>query len=192
MGKKVPHSIKLQVLNDWLSGKSRDDIAINNSISNGSVTNIIKEFRETEVPDIDLLRGAAVYMKRHNLGLNEMSSSIRLKNMLDNLELPDDLLEKFLLALSIYNYKNDLDDPKKFIHAVEKVSDYVFRLDVTVFHIINEIDNKQIELKKLKSEILDASMKLGNIKYEHEQLLKDNKLTNVSQTLGDGGDTNKQ
>ena len=192
MGKKVPHSIKLQVLNDWLSGKSRDDIAINNSISNGSVTNIIKEFRETEVPDIDLLRGAAVYMKRHNLGLNEMSSSIRLKNMLDNLELPDDLLEKFLLALSIYNYKNDLDDPKKFIHAVEKVSDYVFRLDVTVFHIINEIDNKQIELKKLKSEILDASMKLGDIKHEHEQLLKDNKLTNVSQTTGDGGDTNEQ
>lgn len=120
MGKKAPHSIKLQVLNDWLSGKSRDDIATNNSISNGSVTNIIKEFRETEAPDIDLLRGTAVYLKRHNLGLNEMSSSIRLKNMLDNLELPEERLEKFLPALSIYNYKKILKIPKNLFTRLKK------------------------------------------------------------------------
>ena len=52
MGGTIPHSIKLQVLNDWLSGKSRDDIAINNGISNGTVLNIIKEFKkEADLPE---------------------------------------------------------------------------------------------------------------------------------------------
>lgn len=93
-------------------------------------------------------------------------------------------------ALSIHNYKKDIEDPKKFINEVERVSEHVVSLDVSVFDIINEIDNKNVELQKLNSKILSARMKLKNIECGQEQVANGIKKFGVGKTLGDGDDTN--
>ena len=173
MGGKIPRAIKLQVLHGWMSGISRDDISLNNSISTGAVSNIIKEFRTGEVIDIDLLRETAVIMKNEGLGLNDLSSAIRLRKMLDFLELPEEQVEKFLLELSIYNYKNDIKDSKEFILAVKRVSGYVSRLDISIFDIIDEIEKKNSELRKLNNEILAERMELEGLKYK-QSIMKSN------------------
>jgi len=44
MTQKIPDYIERNVIQGWLLGKSRDEIAIERSISTGSVSNIIKKF----------------------------------------------------------------------------------------------------------------------------------------------------
>lgn len=181
MSGKTPAEIKLQVLKCWLSGLSRDDISINIGISTGRVSNIIKECRNYK--DIELFRSVAVKMKNQGLELNDLASSLALKNMLHLLELPDERLEKFLQALSIYNYKNDINDSKKFIYQVEKISQYVARLDTSVFGLVDYVEKKKTELKELNWEIFLAKMDLGALKYKQEEIRSNIKKLGTTKPL---------
>jgi hypothetical protein len=154
-----------------VSGLSHRNIAFIIGKSAGTVSNILQECRKGGVTDIDLLRSVAVAMKKQGISLNDMAFSMRLRNMLNLLELPEEKVEKFLLALSIYNYKNDIEDPEKFISEIEKVSECVASLDVSVFDIVDHIEKMKTKLKKLNVEILGAELKLAGLKYEKEQLM---------------------
>jgi len=171
LGGKIPEPMRLKVINDWLLGMSRDDIAFVNSISKGTVSNIIKEFKRREIMDYDLVRLTAINLRGKGLTLADLSSSLNLRNMLDMLELPEERVEKFLMALSIHNYKNDIEEPEKFINQVEKTSEYVHRLDVSVFDIIEEFENKEKELQKLESEIYSAKLDLEKTISKNKKLI---------------------
>ena len=95
MGYKVPPTLKNKVLQEWLQGFSRDYIAIVNNIAAGTVTNIIKQSKDT-VFDIDLLREVALTMRKGGVDLNQLASSIRLKNRLDELDLTEEKVESLL------------------------------------------------------------------------------------------------
>ena len=59
MGNRIPHQLKKKVIQEWLQAFSRDRIALDNNISSGAVTSIIKQFKG-DIPDIDLLRETAL------------------------------------------------------------------------------------------------------------------------------------
>ena len=63
MVRRIPQSIKVKVLKQWLKGVSRDKIALNNDIAFSSVSNVIKEIRDKDIPDVDLLREVAITLK---------------------------------------------------------------------------------------------------------------------------------
>ena len=63
---KIPKTIKDEVLGQWLTGGTRDQIAINSQIAFGSLSNIIRETRQVNIPDIDLLRELALALKRED------------------------------------------------------------------------------------------------------------------------------
>ena len=104
MSKKIPNKIKIKVIREWLNALSRDQIATNNQISEGSVSNIIRAVNN-QIPDIDLLRGVAVELRREGLDLITVAHSIRLRKMLDNLHLPEGRVEKLLEYLPVFFYK---------------------------------------------------------------------------------------
>lgn len=183
MGSKIPHTIKLQVMERLISGFSRDDIAFSIGISTGAVSNIINDYRKGEIKDIDFLRSVAVKMKQQGLTPSDVGYSIRLRNMLDMLELPEERVEKLLQALSIYNYKNDLKDPEVFIDEIVKVSDYVTRLELSVFDIVEYIEKMKTKLKKLDLKILVAKMKLGGLEYQQNEVRSNIKKLNASKTF---------
>lgn len=137
MGKKLPRTIKLKVLEGLLSGKSHREIASCLELSPGSVSNILNQYIRKQVVDIDLLRSIAVKMKDQDLEVDDLAYSLHLRNMLKDLELSEERMDDFLEALSVYNYKNDIQNPENFIHKVEEVSDYVDRLDLSVFDLID-------------------------------------------------------
>ena len=63
--------IKKQVINRWLSRDSRDQIAADNGIGAGTVTNIINEWRKgVEDSEYDSLRELAVYSKKGRIRFN--------------------------------------------------------------------------------------------------------------------------
>jgi uncharacterized protein YerC len=166
MGSKIPHAIRLQVLSRLVSGQSHDDISFCTGVCAGTVSNILRECRKGEITDIDLLRSVAVEMKKQGIGLNALAFSIRLRNMLNTLELPEEKVEKFLQALSIYNYKHDIEDPSIIISEILKVSDYVARLEISVFDIVDYVEKMITELNKLNSEIRVAKLDLAGLQYK--------------------------
>ena len=62
------------------SSISRDQIAKNNDIGAGTVSAIIKDAKQKEIPDIDLLREVSLLLKNEDLDLSVLADSIRLKN----------------------------------------------------------------------------------------------------------------
>jgi DNA-binding CsgD family transcriptional regulator len=54
MGAKIPKPIREQVIKQWLQGMSRDEIAKYNDIGAGTVSAIIKDAKQKDIPDIDL------------------------------------------------------------------------------------------------------------------------------------------
>jgi hypothetical protein len=173
-----------------VSGKSHEDISSCTGISVGTVSNILQECRKGIITDIDLLRSVAVDMKKQGIGLNDLAFSLRLRNMLNVLGLPEEKVEKFLQALSIYNYKNDIEDPTKIISDIVKVSEYVARLEVSVFDIIDYIEKKKTELEKLGLDILLAKMELAGLRHEKSLELSEPKKPKDSKNAKDA--TNSQ
>jgi hypothetical protein len=77
MGAKIPREIRLEVINGWLQGKSRDQIANEVHIGDGTVSSIIKECRRGD-PDFDLLREVALGLKNKGLNVESFAALIRL------------------------------------------------------------------------------------------------------------------
>ncbi len=108
MPRIIPQSIKNQVMTEWLIGLPRDTIASRNGIGTGTVTEIIQlTKRNRGIPDIDLLRAVAVMIKKENLNVNNFADSVRLKNVLDRLELSDEEVDALLEEINIIVLKTD-------------------------------------------------------------------------------------
>jgi hypothetical protein len=83
MPAKIPKPIREQVIKQWLQGMSRDEIAKYNDIGAGTVSAIIKDAKQKDIPDIDLLRGVAILLKKEELDIDVFASSIRLKKKIN-------------------------------------------------------------------------------------------------------------
>src|SRR4051812_36618555 len=109
MEPKVLKSIKQQVIKQWLQGTSRDQIAKGIGIGAGTVSAIIKESKQKDIPDIDLLREVALVLKNEDLDLAVVADSIKLKNKLDEMmDLKEDQIEPFVETINIHCFKRGL------------------------------------------------------------------------------------
>ena len=172
MGARIPHLLKIKVLNHWLDGMSRDNIAINVKIASGSVSRITEEFESTQIPDIDLLREVALRLKKQNFDLTQFARSMRLRRMLDNLELPEDRIEKFLEYLCVFFYKHDDKNAKEFLLQLELVYEMATSLDVSIHDILGDIDKKKAELIHLNNKILILNQQIDEKKAEFVSIVK--------------------
>jgi uncharacterized coiled-coil DUF342 family protein len=173
MGVRIPQLLKIKVLNQWLKGVSRDSIAINYQISGGSVSAIIQDFKNKDIPDIDLLRGVAVELRNKDLELNQFASSMRLRKMLDNLDLPEERIEKFLEHLCVFFYKDDDRNVEKFLSQLESVSEMAISLDTSIYDILGELDKKRIESRELDNEIYFLKQQIDQKRSEFNKMVKD-------------------
>ncbi|HEX2124673.1 MAG TPA: hypothetical protein VHF44_03620 [Nitrososphaeraceae archaeon] len=86
MRQQVPIYIKEEVIRKWLSGEQRDKIASDISISAGTVTNIISEWKEKiGIPTADTLRILATELKRLNINASQCARGFNLLNIINNL-----------------------------------------------------------------------------------------------------------
>ena len=117
----IDAQVKKQVINQWLSGDSRDRIAADNGIGAGTVSNIIGEWKKgVEDSDYDSLRELAVYSKKEGFGLSHVSSLIRLSNYIQKLGANQDQIESFIA--NCINGANSLQ-PEKIIDLTNQLFD---------------------------------------------------------------------
>lgn len=155
MGGTIPYSVKNNVLNQWLSGISRDQIAKNNEIGAGTVSSIIEECRKINDPDFELLRSVAVMIKKKDWSLDRFASCMRLKQKMGDMDLDEDSVESFLENITVHCFKKELD-PQEFVDKVQKSCTLSDTLGVSVDKLPFFITEKNNELCKLTEKVEDV------------------------------------
>ncbi len=156
---KIPKSIKQRVIKQWLQGTSRDQIAKDNDIGTGTVSAIIKDTQQKDIPDIDLLREVALLIKNKDAYLPVLASSIRIKNKLDEMGLSEEQIESLIEICNIHCFKRGLS-AGEFVNIISKIVTLSHKLGMQVEQLPNYIIQAELELEKLKEEIEDAKVKL--------------------------------
>lgn len=152
MGQRIPSAIKEKVINDWLQAKSRNAIANDLGISDGSVTNIINEAKRESIKDIDLLRAVAVLLKKNNLDLTQFALSIKLKNKLDDLKIDEELADSFIEKAAIYCFQEEVD-PYEFFSQIRHVCFICEYYDIPRHELPGFIENAKEKDKKSQGTI---------------------------------------
>ena len=168
MGAITPYSIKVKVIKEWIQGLSRDKIGQNNGIGAGTVTSIIQQARDN-VADIDLMRALAIKIKKEKFEINDFASTVRLKKVMDELELPEEKVESLLEVINIHCFRRAINN-KEFISKIEEISNLSKSLDISIFNIPAFINQKTKQLTELDKE---KALKQREIK----QLIEENGLT---------------
>ena len=165
MSNPIPHKTKVQVLHQWIQVIPRDRIAENNDIGRGTVSNIIKQFKTT-VPDIDLMRETALQIKKEDLEIFTYAASIRLRRLLEQLNITEDQVENLLEEISIYCFKQQITS-KDFVLKINEVSDLAMDLQTPIHKLPSFVNQLSSHKGKLEREI-------ANKKQEYNQVIKEN------------------
>ena len=158
MEAKIPKSIREQVIKQWLQGTSRDQIAKDNDIGAGTVSSIIKNIKQKDNPDIDLLRGVAILLKKEELDLDVFACSIRIKKKMDEMGINEDHIESLIENINIHCFKRGLT-AEEFVNTINKVSASSENLGMPVDQLPNYITQQELELVKLREETEDVKLK---------------------------------
>ena len=151
---------KLAVIDDWLSGESRNDIAIKRDMGNGTVYNIYQEWRDgIGVEKAEKLRVLALKLKKTGLTVNDCVKGLRT-----------------LMSLNKYGIKKD-EDHEHLTYFLKEVytkcqevgftSQQVFAYISDILKFSSEVSLSQIPsyMKKItfeKQELENTIQKLSN------------------------------
>jgi hypothetical protein len=145
MGGRIPEPIRRKVLTEWLDGLAREQIAKDNQIGTGTVSEIIKAVKEKDSEArLDVLRETAVMLRREGMSIDDFAESIRLKRFLHEMGLKEEKIEDFARQLDIHCFKRSLT-PDKFMDLVANIFSLSDKLGIPVEELPEHI-NKSKEL----------------------------------------------
>ncbi len=180
MGIQTPYSVKLKVIEGWVQGISRDKIALDNDIGAGTVTGIIQQSK-TNIPDLDLMRELALKLKKENLDLNYFTSAVRLKKVLDGLDISEENVESFLEEINIHCFKKNIDK-KEFILKIDEVWKIANNLDVSIFNIPSHIQKLTKDLAELEKETIIKERQIKQKTEEYNTNYRHSEGVSIKQT----------
>jgi DNA repair ATPase RecN len=185
MGIRTPHAVKARVLKEWIQGISRDQIAVYNEIGAGTVTSIIQQTKNNHpYYDLDLIRELALKLKKENLDLNYFAPAVRLKKVLDRLEMTEENVEAFLEEINIHCFKKNINK-KDFISKIDEVWKIVKRLDVSIFNIPIYIQKLKKELSDLEKATMIKESQIKQKTQEYNTTIEDLKKYRLNKPLVD-------
>ncbi|MGB6528482.1 MAG: helix-turn-helix domain-containing protein [Candidatus Nitrosopolaris sp.] len=172
----LPMNVKTLVIQQWLQGRPRNDIAAENGVSSGAVTNIVNEWRYTlGFAVADELRELAVTMRKVGITAAQCALGFRLATVMLRIGVKEDALESFVL--DVYNRCT-------YIGIVpENISSYLadlleFSKTMPLSKIPHYLKEKNDEKIKLEEEIEKSKAQIGTLREQKEdaELLRDTAL----------------
>src|SRR5215467_3360544 len=150
--------IKKQVVNQWLSGDSRDRIAADIGIGAGTVSNIIDEWKKrVQDSDYESIRELSVFYKKQGITLNVLASCIRVNNYIQSLgaNANQSTLESLIANLADYPDR----DPAKLIEAASQISES----DISLEKLEEHVNALKSEKETLQREIDEKRATLDGV-----------------------------
>ncbi|MGC1927396.1 MAG: hypothetical protein WA667_00350 [Candidatus Nitrosopolaris sp.] len=173
MGRKIPDPIRRNVLIEWLEGVPRQQIARDNQIGTGTVSEIIQAIKEKESDArIDVLRLTALILRREGSNTDTLLESIRLKNFLDEIGLKGEKLEDFARHLDIHCFKRGLT-PDAFMNLVANISSLSDSLGVPVEELPRSINSSKELLDDFNLAIKDRVLMLKRVNENYNVKITD-------------------
>jgi hypothetical protein len=163
-------TIKTLVIQQWLQGKPRNDIAAENGVSSGAVTNIVNEWRlKLGLAAADELRELAVTMKKVGITAAQSALGFRIATAMLRIGVNEDSFESFILdiynrcrdiGVSPENISSFLADLLEFSKTVPlpKIPDYIKQKTNEKIKLDQEVENLKVEadaLRKLRDAALE-------------------------------------
>src|SRR6478672_13499505 len=97
MPASINEQTRKQVVQQWISGDTRDKIAIHNDIGEGTVSGIVNDWKKgLEDSEYESVRELAVHSKKQGLALSDLASRFRLYNFIKKSGVNEDQIESFI------------------------------------------------------------------------------------------------
>ena len=174
MSSKIPEDIRRNVINKWLHGLSRDEVAKNNGIGAGTVSAIIKEAMQND-SEFDLQRQVGVMLrKENNLDIRSFAVLIRIRNKLITemglnngdekiksevqVQEIEHKIETLIVNLAVVCFKHGLSIDK-FVDVIEDMSSLEDKVKIPLDQLPNQLLQQQRQLESKEKEIQEIKLK---------------------------------
>jgi hypothetical protein len=177
---------KLAVIDDWLGGESRSDIAEKRDMGSGTVYNIIQEWRkEVGIEKADRLRDLALKLKKTGLAVNDCALGLRTLMILNKYGIKKDEDQQHL----IYFLKEIYTKCQEINFTSQQIFDYIsdilkFSSEISISQIPQFMKKRIEEKEKLESDLEKLSKiinELSNLQEEKEQEIQ--RLAKIKETM---------
>ena len=131
MGIGLSPYTKSQIIQDWLSGKRRKEISVNNGISTGAISNVVEEWRlRLGRSELDSLRELVVEWRKSGITAAECALGIRIVSVLRSLGIEED--QVYLFLTQIYDKCQYFDiSPDTIVNTARQVADLVNKMPIS-------------------------------------------------------------
>ena len=179
---------KLSVIDAWLNGESRNDIAKKHNIGSGTVYNIVQEWSNEfgDAQQADRLRELAIILKKNGLTVSDCAKGLRMLRMLKKYGIQDDEENQEKVPYFLKEiYATCQEVGLKPQQVFDYISDIIkFSSEIPISEIPKFMKKRIEEKEKLESEIRELSRKKDELtegKEEIEQEIQE--LRNIIETM---------
>ena len=152
----INEQTRKQVVQQWLSGDSRDKIAIDNSIGEGTVSGIVKDWKKgLEDCEYESVRELAVQSKKQGIDLSDLASRFRLYNIIKKSGANEDQIESFI-SNCISGAGVEVLPPEKIIDLVNQIFNISKSESIALKQVPDYIQQELQVKQKLEEQIKDA------------------------------------
>ena len=167
----IPDSIKNNVIQQWLDGIHRDEIAANNGISVGMVSAIVNEAR-SQIRDLDLIGNVAVNLRKTGLDFNSFAFAVRLQNKLIRLGISEELAESAIEKLHVHCFTKNLEIAE-FLARLDYLIDLSNRIGVPIEQLAKHFFEKVDQLKRLDADIFKKTKERNDLASVYKTTIPD-------------------
>ena len=171
MGIKIPEHKRSAIIDAWLRGETRDNIALEIEVAGGTVSNVIEEWQNNiGAYDANNLRKLGLALKKAKISSIQCVNGLRIINIINKLGIDKEHLFDFLIKL--YNKsKEQKSEPANIVRLVKVINAYPEINSLN--EIPKNIDKRQQEKIKLDAEIFYRKHEIEKLDHEIERKKKE-------------------
>ena len=152
MNYHIPENLRQTVIRLWLEGKSRKPIAVTCGVSEGTVSNIIAEWRQKlGDSDAEALRELGISMKRTGIDVAQCARGFRIAGTMKKLGVNENQFKSFINEVYEYCFQGYGLTPEDIASNLKELGK--LSKDIPLAKIPEYIEKKKNEIIKLKEHI---------------------------------------
>jgi len=184
MPAKLPNAIKFLVIQQWLQGRPRNDIAAENGLSSGAVTNMVNEWRNNlGFAAADELRELAVTMKKVGITAAQCALGFRISTIMLHVGVDEDSFERFIL--DVYHRCKNIglspEDISSYLQDLLEFSTTVHLSKIPDFIKEKEDEKRKLgqEIEKLREQIETVQLQKSDAESLRDMALQEEEMTST-------------
>jgi hypothetical protein len=156
MPASINEHTRKQVIQQWISGDSRDKIAIDNDIGEGTVSSIVNDWKKGfEDSEYESVRELAVQSKKQGIALSDLASRFKLYSIIKKSGTNEDQIESFISNCTS-GIGVEILPPEKIVDLVNQLFNISKSESIALDQVPNYIKQKLQQKQKLEEQIKEA------------------------------------